>query len=304
MNWKNKKVLITGAAGFLGAHLATRLLKEGAHVIALDNLSYGKKENIPHGVEVLIGDVLNKKLLNRLKDVDYVFHLASPSSVILFNNDPISCTHITICGLVNILEWAKDVNVRKLIFPSSGSVYGRIPLPQSEDMNPRPVNMYGISKLTCENIIEKYSDDISYVILRIFAGYGPGEEHKKEFASVITLFLNDIVNDKSPIMYGDGSQKRDFVYIDDIIEAIVRATETVKNEIINVGSGKAYTFNQVVDMINHFLGKNVKPVHINKPRNYLENTLADVRKLQTLLDIKPLDLKDGLIRYLSYKGLL
>jgi UDP-glucose 4-epimerase len=304
MNWNNKRVLITGAAGFLGAHLATRLLKEGAHVIALDNLSYGKKENIPRGAEVLIGDVLNRELLNRLRDVDYVFHLASPSSVILFNDDPISCTHITICGLMNILEWAKDVNVRKLIFPSSGSVYGKTSLPQSEDMNPWPVNMYGISKLTCENIIKNYSDDISYVILRIFASYGPGEEHKNEFTSVITLFLNDILKDKSPIMYGDGSQKRDFVYIDDVIEAMVRAAGTIKNEIINVGSGKAYTFNQVVDVINHFLGKNVKPVHVNKPRNYLEDTLADVRKMQTLLGIKPLDLKDGLIRYLSCKGLL
>lgn len=305
MRWSGKKVLITGGAGFIGSHLARDLLKENAEIIILDNFSSGKRENVPSNCKVIEADAADKKSLDKIKDIDYAFHFGAPPSVVLFNKNPEVCVHSTVCGFLNILEWGKRIGIKKLIYPSSGSVYGNTSLPQSEDMQPKPANLYGICKLTCELVAKKYSEEVPSVGLRIFAGYGPGEEHKGDFASVITLFLYSIARGKPPIVYGDGTQSRDFVYIDDVVKSIRASAErNVKNEIINVGSGKAHTFNEVVNLINRLLNKNVKPVYINKPPNYLENTLADIRKMKQVLNVKPLDLENGLKEYLTHFSLI
>jgi len=304
MRWSNKRVLITGGAGFIGSQLARRLLKENAHVIILDNFSVGKKENIPPDCEVIEGDVTDEKTLNKINDIDYVFHFGAPSSVILFNENPKLCIHTTICGFVNVLEWAKRAGVRKVVYPSSGSVYGNTPLPQREDMQPHPTNLYGICKLTCELIAEKYSKDVPNVGLRIFAGYGPGEAHKEKIASVVTLFLNSLLKNERPVIFGNGLQRRDFVYIDDIVAAILGSTENHIQGVINVGSGCSYSFNEVLDMLNSMLNKKIEPIYIDKPINYLENTLADITKMKAILKIEPIPLGEGLKRYLYTKRLI
>jgi UDP-glucose 4-epimerase len=306
MKWSNKKVLVTGAAGFIGQNLVNRLLSEGAYVIAFDNLSYGKKEDIFKFVnEVIIGDATSREDLDKVKDVDYIFHFGSPSSVILFNRDPVGCFHNTVCGFLNILEWAKKRNIEKLIYASSGSVYGNTPLPQSEDMTPKPVNLYGVAKLACETLARNYFNEVPSVGLRIFAGYGPGEEHKGDFASVITLFLRSIMSNQAPVVYGDGMQKRDFVYIDDIIDSIIAsAKEEVKNTIINVGSGKFYSFNEVLNILSNILNREIKVIYVKRPTNYLENTLADITRMKKMLGINPISLEEGLKKYLFYKGLI
>jgi UDP-glucose 4-epimerase len=301
MKWSRKKILITGGAGFIGSTLARRLLNKNADIIVLDNLSYGKKENIPKGCEVVIGDVYNEHTLSLIKgDPDYIFHFAAPSSVVLFNKELKSCVSSTIVGFINIMEFAKERNIKKLVYPSSGSVYGNTSLPQHEKLIPRPVNLYAISKLTCEFIAENYSKTVPNVGLRIFAGYGPGEGHKGSFASVVTLFLLSILKNKLPVLYADGNQSRDFVYIDDVVNAIVSAAEKdIENEIVNIGSGKSHTFNEVIHLINQLLGKQIRPRHVNKPSNYLEKTLADITKMRKLLNIKPLDLESGLEKYIE-----
>jgi UDP-glucose 4-epimerase len=208
---------------------------------------------------------------------------------------------VTVCGFLNVLEWAKDVKVKKVIFPSSGSVYGGAPVPQSEEGPISPMNLYGIAKLTCEHLARIYQQKTHIVGLRIFAGYGPGEEHKGDFASPITMFLSSVINDERPVVYGNGTQTRDFVYIDDIVEAAIRAAERNSFGIINVGSGKAYSFNEVIDCINEALNKNTEPLYVDKPINYLEKTLADTRKMKKTLGIDPRDLKEGLREYLHAK---
>ncbi|MGB9830976.1 MAG: NAD-dependent epimerase/dehydratase family protein [Fervidicoccus fontis] len=222
----------------------------------------------------------------------------------MFNENPKACVHTTVCGFINVLEWAKRTGVKKVIYPSSGSVYGNTSLPQREDMQPHPTNLYGISKLFCEFIAEKYSKDIPSVGLRIFAGYGPGEEHKGRIASVVTLFLNSLLKNERPVIFGDGSQKRDFVYIDNIVEATLRSAEDHVRGIINVGNGRSYSFNEVLSMLNNMLNKRIEPLYVDKPTNYLENTLADITKMKTTLGIEPLSLEEGLRRYLSYRGLI
>jgi len=301
MKWSNKKALVTGAAGFIGQSLVKSLLSQGAYVIAFDNLSYGKKENIPKSInEIIIGDVLSRKDLDKVKETDYVFHLAGPSSVILFNEDPAGCFHTTVCGFLNILEWANQKCVKKVIYPSSGSVYGNTTLPQSEETQCKPTNLYGIAKLSCEALAKRCSEHVPTVGLRIFAGYGPGEDHKGDFASVINLFSKSIMIGEAPVIYGDGTQERDFIYIDDIISSIIISAEKdISNVVINIGSGKAYSFNAVASIINTLLGTNVQPKYVRRPNGYLENTCADVKKMKRLLNINPIPLEEGLSSYLG-----
>ncbi len=308
MKWSNKKVLITGGCGFIGPKLTMKLLEKNADIIILDNFSDINKINMNKIIEnckIVKGDTSDKKSLEKIdKDINYVFHFGSPSSVILFNKDPRLRVHETICGFLNIIDWGKESGIEKLIYPSSGSVYGTIHPPQSENICPNPVNLYGICKLTTENIAKNYSNYVPNVGLRIFAGYGPGEEHKGDYASVVTLFLESIIKGESPIIYGDGTQCRDFVYIDDVVDAIIASAEkNIRNEVINVGSGKRYAFNDVLNIINYKLDKDIMPHYIDKPVNYLENTLADVEKMKKMLNIFPRDLDEGIEKYIKEKNI-
>lgn len=301
MRLSNKRALVTGAAGFIGHHLVKRLTRIGAEVVALDNFSIGKKENLKlFEGEIMEADVCERNLIRRIKgDIDFILHFGAPSSVILFNRDLVKRFDETVSGFLNIMELAKEKNVEKVVYPSSGSLYGKSTRPQSENMKPQPANLYGVAKLTCEEIARLYQYAVKSVGLRIFAGYGPGEDHKGEIASPVTIFLKAIMKDESPIVYGDGTQSRDFVYIDDVIEAIIKATEKETHQIMNVGSGRTYTFNYVIKVINELLGKNVKPRYIHKPLNYLERTQADISLMKNALAIEPLTLEKGLKRYLD-----
>jgi UDP-glucose 4-epimerase len=299
MKWHNKTALVTGGAGFIGSSLAKTLLERGAHVVVLDNFAEGPRKNVPNGCDVVEGDIREEESLSELRRIDYVFHFGAPSSIILFNKKPSECVDVTVCGFLNILEWARKVHVKKIVFPSSGSVYGSTPPPQSEDAIVQPRNLYGVAKFACENIAKLYSDKIPIVGMRIFAGYGPGEGHKGEFASPVTLFLNSIIKDERPIVYGNGSQTRDFVYIDDVVDSILVSAENRFSGIVNVGSGSSCSFNEVIRIINNAVGKNIAPIYVDRPMNYLERTLADTGRMKRVLGLGPVGLEVGLRKYLA-----
>lgn len=303
VDWSRKSVLITGGAGFLGSHLALRLFKEHAEVVVLDDLSTGiKNSERPRCHRFIEDDVSTLNLFEVLKDfdIDYVFHFGSPSSVILFNRNPEGCMSKTIFGFRNVMEYARRKGVSKVIYPSSGSVYGDAPIPQSEASLPKPTNLYGISKLACEHLARLYMEKVPSIGLRIFAGYGPGEEAKGEIASVVTLFMEAMIENRSPTIYGDGEQSRDFVYIDDIISAALRGAEAGYTGVVNVGLGKSYTFNDVAELINKVLDKNVEPIYVDKPAKYLERTLADRMKQNEILGINPTTLEVGASELAEY----
>jgi UDP-glucose 4-epimerase len=301
MKLSNKTILVTGNFGFLGKNICRYLINKNVNVIGVDNLSQGTKDETIRDICFYEDDVTNRKIFEKLKkhDIDYIFHLASPSSVILYNRNPIECFNTTIDSFLNILTFAKNNGVKKIVYPSSGSVYGKAKPPQKETDLPQPLNLYAVAKLACENIAKCFPD-VEVVFLRIFAGYGPFEDHKKDFASPLTLFLNSIMNNERPIVFGDGKQARDFVYVDDVIKAFVNSLKLEGNYIINVGSGRSYSFNFVIQTINEMLGKNLKPVYVKKPVNYLEKTHADIKLMQKLLKIEPLDLRSGLKKYLEF----
>jgi nucleoside-diphosphate-sugar epimerase len=310
MNWQGKSVLITGGAGFIGSHLTNRLHRLGAGVIVVDDLSTGDKNKVEAACNAFIeGDVSQSSTYKKIKrfDVDYIFHFGSPSSVVLFNKKPDDCIYKTIFGFRRILELAEEKEVTKLIYPSSGSVYGDAPVPQTEDMLPKPTNLYGVCKLTCEQLAKLSLDKVPSVGLRIFAGYGPGEEAKGEIASVITLFAKAILKGGRPVIYGNGQQDRDFVFIEDILAATLKAAETDYTGVVNVGSGESYSFNKLVDVTNKLvdvtnklLRKNTKPLYVNKPMRYLERTLASREVQDKVLGFRPTALEVGIGKLLDY----
>lgn len=295
MRLSNNSILVTGACGFIGRHLVERLQKERARLICVDDLSLGKKTNISE--EVLVFDVKSVELFNRLKkeEIDIIYHLGTPCSVIQFNADPVKALHSTIQGFYSMITLASLKGAR-LIYPSSGTVYGNR-VYQKEEAIPSPINLYGVSKNAVERMVALSGLDA--IGLRIFAGYGPGEDHKGHLSSAVTLFLNDILNDKRPQIWGNGEQTRDFVYIDDVIECLLRSVGVRKFPIVNVGSGRSASFNKVVRIINRELGKSVEPNYVEKPMLYLEMTRANVDLMKKIFDIEPLGLEKGLQKYIS-----
>jgi UDP-glucose 4-epimerase len=304
MNWKSKKVLITGAAGFIGFSLMKKFVDFGTRVVAMDNFSTGKPiemlSKMP--VDIINADVSQRKSFVTLPDdIDYIFHFGAPSSIILFNKDPVFASSSTICGLINAFEFAKSVGAEKLVYPSSGSVYGTAPAPQSEHGLTQPTNLYGITKLACEKIAQWNFDLVPSVGLRIFAGFGPGEEHKGDYASVVTIFLNGMLKNERPVIFGDGTQNRDFVYIDDVVNAIVCSAEKpTSNTVINVGTGKNLKFNDVVQIINSLIGKRIDPVYVAKPEKYFDYTLAETSFMRDQLGITARSPEEGIKDYLSH----
>jgi UDP-glucose 4-epimerase len=203
-----------------------------------------------------IGSALKKeldKIMTEGDHPDYFFHFGSPPSQRLFDED-YHCIRETIEGFIEACEYCKRHRC-KLIFPSSSTVY---------DNN----DSYSRTKSALEDIAEAYG--IDYLALRIFAGYGPGEGHKRSYASPIYLFAKDIVRRRSPVVYGDGTQERDFVYIDDIVRTIIENLET--SGIIDIGTGISYSFNSIIEMINRIYHTNIKPTYVGKPAKYVQST--------------------------------
>lgn len=290
-------MLVTGGAGFLGSELVQRLNAVNAEVTILDDLSTGDRSFAEENADEFIHDKVTTDSLSKIKDIDYVFHLGAPSSVILFDRSREAMKE-TVDGMRAVLDYCTDTQVKKLVYATSSSVYGNSRLPQSEEIATYPVNEYGVAKL-CTEHLARVHPDVPSMGLRIFAGYGPGELRKVGFCSVIGLFIENMMANERPIIFGDGSQTRDFVYVDDIVESFVRGAETTFEGIINVGSGDALSFLKVLDLISLRLNKKVVPRFVPEPSSYFEHTLADTSKLTSILKVEPIGLEDGIVKYLE-----
>lgn len=309
MDWKGKKVLVNGVSGFIGSNLTKKLLNEGAEIFGIDNFSYidadsarKKLAGMLKGINLIEGDVSEKKVWDSVpKDIEYIFHFAAPSSITLFKNNPEKCFSETFFGLKNALEFAKNnPSIKKVVYPSTGSLYAGNELPHNEDIYPRPRNSYAAAKATCEALTSSYSDFVNSLGLRIFAGYGPGEEWKKDFGSVLYLFIRDYLNNKSPEVWGNGDQTRDFVYIDDITKIIMKAAEIEHTGVVNVGTGTATSFSRILEIIKSNLNAEISPRYVPKEKNYVENLRADTSLMKKLFDIEPIMPEEGIIKFLAY----
>jgi len=274
------RVLVTGGAGFIGSNLVEELVKEH-EVVVLDNFHTGSRENLQgmeDKVELIKDSCAN--LLSRDMRVDAIYHLGIPSSAPMYKKDPLLIGE-AIDGMVNVLEVAKRDGI-KVVFASSSSLYNRLQPPHREDMQIKVTDYYTEARLWMERLAELYSSlySVKCIGLRLFSVYGPKEGAKGRYANIISQFLWRMREDGSPVIYGDGSQTRDFIFVKDVVRAFILAMESsIDYGIFNVGTGVSYTFNEVVETLNRKLKKEIKPTYVKNPiKNYVMHTLADTTK--------------------------
>lgn len=300
------KMLVTGVAGFLGSALAQRLLEDGHEVLGLDDLSTGKEEAIPEGVEFELGDMLDRpKLWTLLQDVECVYHLAAKVAVqesILY---PREYNSTNVGGTVSVMEAMRDVGVKRVVFTSSGAVYGaQKAQPLNELMVPSPDSPYAVSKLSAEYYVKTIGKlwGIETVTLRIFNAYGPGQHLPADHPPVIPNFLKQAVKGGSLIVHNSGSQTRDFVYLDDVVNALAGAgtAKDVDGATINIGSGKEYSVLDLVNSVVELTGADAETIYNHKATGGVSRMRADITQASKLLGYKPkFSLVDGLARTLK-----
>lgn len=282
---KTKNVVVTGGMGFIGSHLAEKLLEDN-EVTIIDNESTGKIENIRHlldhkNLTVIKGSIVDLNLTEIFKDKDYVFHLAAIPSVPRSVKDPFSSNNSNVTGTLDVLIAAKDAGIKKVIFSSSSSVYGDTPtLPKREDMPINPMSPYAITKATGEMYCGVFQDlyGLPTVSLRYFNVFGPRQDPNSQYAAVIPKFITAILNDESPVIYGDGEQSRDFTFVKNVVDANILSCESKKTGIFNIACGRRITINQLADYINEILGKEIKSIHAEPRPGDIKHSLADISK--------------------------
>ena len=247
MNFNGKRVLVTGAAGFIGSNIVSQLLTFDCKVIGLDNFSTGRMENIKNfqgnpNFNLLKADIRDFDYLRKnLKEIDIIFHQAALSSVPRSVKDPLSTNEVNITGTLNLLMIARELDVERFVFASSSSVYGETEiLPKQEDLPLCPFSPYGVSKLAAEKYVQSFYKiyGVKTVALRYFNVYGPNQI-ASPYSGVISIFISRVLKEQSPIIYGDGKQTRDFTYVKDIVEGnfLAATKENAVGQVLNVANG-------------------------------------------------------------------
>jgi nucleoside-diphosphate-sugar epimerase len=291
------KCLVTGGAGFIGSHIVEALVKKNHDVIVLDNFRLGREKNlfpVMDKIQLVEGDIRDEKLVLKLtKDVDFIFHQAAASSSPMFMQNLREALSINIDGFATLLNVARENGAKRVVHASTSSIYGNNPLPLREDMKLTPPNFYSVSKLACENLAKVFSNEygVQTVGFRYMSVYGPREESKGIYANLASQFLWAIIKNERPVIYGDGSQTRDFVFVKDVVKANLLAmdmSKKISGEVINVGTGKATSLNELVSILNKILGKNLKPKYTKlKVKSYIRGQQADLTKAKKLLGYAP-----------------
>jgi nucleoside-diphosphate-sugar epimerase len=291
-------VLVAGGAGFIGSHIVDKLLKEGTRVTVLDNLYTGRMENIEHckdneDFHFVRGDVRSFSLVKRvLKNVDAVFNEAAVVSVPRSLKKPLLANEVNVGGTLNLLKGSLDSGVKRFVQASSASVYGNTEtLPVSEDLAPDPVSPYAVAELAAENYAKAFyrSYGLETVCLRYFNVYGPRQAFSP-YSGATTIFLNKLVHNKHPIVFGDGSQTRDFVHVEDVVQANMLALRAPKavGETFNIATGKPSTINELVQNLQIRLGKQrLHPLHKSPRKGDIEHSYANIEKAKKILRYKP-----------------
>lgn len=293
--------LVTGGAGFLGSALANRLHADGHEVAVLDDLSNGVQERLNAGISFTEGDIDNIPLLwSLLHEVDCVYHLAARVSVAQSLLHPRDYNRVNVGGTVSLMEAMRDTGVQRVVFASSGSIYGRQPrLPVRETDQPFPDSPYAVSKWSAEQYIHTIGElwGIESVALRIFNAYGPRQSLPVSHAPVVPRFLQQALTGGSVVLFGGGEQTRDFVFVDDVIEALVRAAtaEDVNRQIINIGSGEETSIRTLVDEVAAVTGRTINIISNPSKAGGVPRLVADIQLARELLDFEPqTSLSDGL----------
>ncbi len=300
------KYLVTGGAGFIGSHLATelstRLSSNDDEVIVLDNFSSGKRENLSGlPVRIITGDVRDIGCIrNAISGVDTVFHQAAVCSVARSMEDPVETHEVNATGTLNVLEAARREGVRRVILASSSAVYGDSEiLPKHEEMETAPLSPYAISKLIGELYCRLYwnSFGLETVVLRYFNVFGPRQNPDSDYAAVIPKFLNAIINETRPCVYGDGSQTRDFTYVQDVVDANLAAavSPSAPGEIVNIACGDRRSLLDLLNQLEDTMQCDATPLFHERRHGDIWHSQASIKKAQDILNYSPqVEFSEGL----------
>lgn len=287
--------LVTGGAGFIGSNIVETLVKKGEKVRVIDNFVSGKRENLSpflDKIELIEGDIRDLPLLKKTtKGVDYILHQAALRSVPKSVGDPVPYNEVNVGGTLNVLLAAKEAGVKRVVFASSSSIYGDTEdFPEKETYLPLPISPYAASKLAGEYYCHVFSKvyGLEAVSLRYFNVFGPRQSLETQYAVVVPRFIINMLNDESPPVHGDGSQSRDFTYIDNVVEANILAATMpeISGEVFNIACGEDYTVLDLVKHLNKIMGKRLKPKFTPPRPGDVPRTLADISKARKLLKLE------------------
>lgn len=286
---KNKNIIVTGGLGFIGSHIVEELINEN-QITIIDNKSSGKIDNLANpnheNLKIITEDLTTINLDDLtliLKDVDYVFHLAALASVPMSVKNPIKSNKNNVDATVKLLNASKDSEILKLVFSSSSAVYGEnlnMPLSESEPL--MPTSPYAASKASCELYCQSFFESygLSTVSLRYFNVFGPRQDVNSQYAAVIPNFIHSLVNNEQAIIYGDGEQTRDFIYVKDIVKANIAAAESKYSGVMNVASGISMSINQLYNIIKNTLGSELDPIYKEERPGDIKHSLANVQNMK------------------------
>ena len=300
-----KKALITGGAGFIGSNIVKRLLELYIETIVLDNLSSGSRENLLDGAKFIEGDVCNRETLGQLMlGCDHIFHLAASVGNKRSIDNPFSDSLVNLLGTINVLEAAKNLGIKRIVFSSSAAIYGETySLPIREDHPQNPDTPYGISKLAAEKMCLVYNKlfGMQNVCLRYFNVYGLNQRYDT-YGNVIPIFAQRIMQRKPLTIYGDGEQSRDFINVNDVATANLQAAQARDaSGVFNIASGTKVTVNSLAALIQEISGVDVGLAHAQPRLGDVRASLADIRAAKEAFGFSPsIALRDGLTEYVAW----
>ena len=306
----SKTFLVTGGAGFIGSHIVRRLLKEGAAVRVVDNLSTGKKDRlrvVESSIEFIEDDLTDQSVCDRaVRGVEYVFHQAAVPSVYRSVQDPVGTNRANITSTLNLLESCHKNSVRRLVYAASSSAYGDTQvLPKREDMASNPLSPYALQKFVGERYCKLYYDLYGFetVSLRYFNVFGPSQDPWSEYSAVIPKFATRLQRGQSLVVYGDGEQSRDFTYIDNVVEANFLAIKAARaaGTVMNVGCGESLTLNRLIGFLEEILQVQAVVDYEPARQGDVKHSLADISLARDVLGYQPrVTVREGLRRTVEF----
>jgi UDP-N-acetylglucosamine/UDP-N-acetyl-alpha-D-glucosaminouronate 4-epimerase len=310
------KVLVTGGSGFIGSHLVDALLRRGDDVRVLDNLTTGHRVNlagVPVGQEgcgrftFMEGDITDRPTVHEaVKGIDYILHQAALPSVQRSVEDPLTSNMVNVEGTLNVLIAARDAGVKRVVYASSSSVYGdSLQLPKVEHMSPNPLSPYAVSKLSAEAYCRAFTRvyHLETVSLRYFNVFGPRQDPDSLYSAVLPRFIEALLSQKRPVIYGDGTQSRDFTFIENVVQANILALEAagVEGETFNIACGESVDLRVVLQCLSELSGNFVEPEYRVPRAGDVKHSLADISKAEQMLGYRPVvPFREGLQHTLEF----
>ena len=299
--------VVTGGAGFIGSHLTETLLARGERVRVVDSLITGHKRNVQPGAEFVQGDLADLDFARRgIEGADYVLHQAAIPSVPKSVQDPVSSNRANIDGTLNVLVAARDAKVKRLVYAASSSAYGNAAaLPKREDMGTNPLSPYALQKLVGEQYLQLFTSlyGLETVSIRYFNVFGPRQDPSSPYSGVISLFITHLLAGKAPKIYGDGGQTRDFTYVANVVDGVLRActADGASGQVINVATGGRISLNELFTTLRTIIGGTMEPEYLPERAGDVRDSQADIGKAQQILGYAPVvTFEEGLRRTVDW----